>query len=95
MDFTVSNQTLDCLEEVIYDINLELLKEVHTKFLSDLDFSELVTILENKKKKNLLLKKKNQLKKTQLRRKRLTLPHECVSRQKSLGFFPYHYTISK
>ena len=57
MDFTVSNQTLDCLEEVIYDINLELLKEVHTKFLSDLDFSELVTILENKKKKKFIVKK--------------------------------------
>ena len=58
MDFTVSNQTLDCLQEVIYEINLELLQEVHQKFLGDLDFSELVTILENKKKKNLLLKKK-------------------------------------
>ena len=53
MDFTVSSQTLSCLEEVIYDINMELLKEVHTKFLSDLDFSELQVILDNKKKKKI------------------------------------------
>ena len=51
MDFTVSSNTLSCLEETIYEINLELLKEVHQKFLSDLDFSELETILENRKKK--------------------------------------------
>lgn len=57
MDFTVSSQTLSCLEEVIYDINMELLKEVHTKFLSDLDFSELQVILDNKKKKKFIVKK--------------------------------------
>ena len=69
MDFTVSNQTLDCLEEVIYDINIELLKEVHTKFLSDLDFSELVTILENKKKKKFIVKKKEPVKKKPIKKK--------------------------
>ena len=46
MDFTVSSNTLSCLEETIYEINLELLKEVHQKFLSDLDFSELETVFE-------------------------------------------------
>lgn len=58
MDFTVSNNTLDCLEEVIYEINLELLHEVHQKFLSDLDFEELESILKNKPKKKFIVKKK-------------------------------------
>ena len=57
MDFSVSSQTLSCLEDVIYEINMELLKEVHTKFLSDLDFSELQIILDNKKKKKFIVKK--------------------------------------
>ena len=57
MDFSVSSQTLSCLEEVIYEINMELLKEVHAKFLSDLDFSELQVILDNKKKKKFIVKK--------------------------------------
>ena len=57
MDFTVSNQTLTCLEETIYDINIELLKEVHQKFLTDLDFNELLVILDNKKKKKFIVKK--------------------------------------
>lgn len=57
MDFSVSSQTLSCLEEVIYEINIELLKEVHKKFLSDLDFSELKVILDNKKKKKFIVKK--------------------------------------
>ena len=69
MDFTVSSNTLSCLEETIYEINLELLKEVHLKFLSDLDFSELETILENRKKKNLLLKKLVLRKKNKLKNK--------------------------
>ena len=38
MDFYVSSQTLDCFEEVIYEINLELLKTVHKKYLSKLIF---------------------------------------------------------
>jgi len=57
MDFSVSSQTLSCLEEVIYEINMELLEEVHKKFLSDLDFSELKAILDNKKKKKFIVKK--------------------------------------
>ena len=69
MDFTVSSNTLSCLEETIYEINLELLKEVHQKFLSDLDFSELETILENRKKKNLFLKKLVLRKKNKLKNK--------------------------
>jgi hypothetical protein len=69
MDFTVSNQTLDCLQEVIYEINLELLQEVHQKFLGDLDFSELVTILENKKKKKFIVKKKEVVKKKPRKKK--------------------------
>ena len=59
MDFSVSSQTLSCLEDVIYEINMELLKEVHTKFLSDLDFSELQVILDNKKKKFIVKKTPN------------------------------------
>ena len=57
MDFTVSNKTLSYLEEIIHDINLELLKEVHKKYLNDLNFSELEAILENKKKKKFIVKK--------------------------------------
>lgn len=57
MDFYVSSQTLDCLEEVIYDINLELLKKIHKKFLSKLDFQELVYILEGTRKKKFIIKK--------------------------------------
>ena len=41
MDFYVSTETLDCLEEVIYDINIKLLQEVHKKYLTKLDFQEL------------------------------------------------------
>ena len=57
MDFYVSSQTLDCLEEVIYDINLELLKTIHKKYLSKLDFQELVDLLEGNKKKKFILVK--------------------------------------
>lgn len=57
MDYAVSSFTLDSLEEMIYGINVELLKEVHKKFLSDLDFQELIVILENQKKKKFIIKK--------------------------------------
>lgn len=57
MDYAVSSFTLDSLEEMIYGINIELLKEVHKKFLSDLDFEELIVILENRKKKKFIIKK--------------------------------------
>ena len=70
MDFTVSSNTLSCLEETIYEINLELLKEVHQKFLSDLDFSELETILENRKKKKFIVKKTNYEKKKKNKKKK-------------------------
>lgn len=63
MDFTVSETTLQALEETIYDINLELLKEVHTKFLGNLDFQELQNILDGKKKKKFILKIKPDKKK--------------------------------
>ena len=51
MDFYVSSETLNCLEEIIYESNLELLKKVHKKFLSKLDFEELLNILNGVKKK--------------------------------------------
>ena len=51
MEYTVSSNILDSLEKVIYDSNLELLKLIHEKFLSDLDFSELQNILDGIKKK--------------------------------------------
>ena len=57
MDYAVSSFTLDSLEEMIYGINIELLKEVHKKFLSDLDFEELIVILQNRKKKKFIIKK--------------------------------------
>ena len=63
MDFTVSESTLQALEETIYDINLELLKEVHAKFLGNLDFQELQNILDGKKKKKFILKIKPDKKK--------------------------------
>jgi hypothetical protein len=56
MDYSVSSFTLDSLEQMIYNINVELLKEVHKKYLSDLDFNELLVILEAKKKKKFIIK---------------------------------------
>lgn len=58
MDYAVSSFTLETFEDLIYNINIEVLKEVHKKFLSDLDFQELVNILENKKKKKFIIKEK-------------------------------------
>lgn len=55
MDFSVSTKTLQHLEDVIYNCNLELLKEVHDKFLSDIDFQELQNILDGKKKKKFII----------------------------------------
>lgn len=57
MDYAISSPTLDCLEKTIYQTNLELLKEVHRKFLSDLDFEELKIILDNKNKKKFVIKR--------------------------------------
>jgi len=51
MDYYVSKDTLDCFEKVVYDINIKLLKEVHKKYLKDLDFEELKKILDGVTKK--------------------------------------------
>ena len=51
MDYYVSKDTLDCFEKVVYDINIKLLKEVHKKYLKDLDFEELKNILTGIEKK--------------------------------------------
>ena len=56
MDYSVSSFTLNSLEDMIYNINVELLKDVHKKFLSDLDFNELLVILEAKRKKKFIIK---------------------------------------
>lgn len=56
-DYSVASSTLKSLEEMIYDVNVKLLKEVHKKFLSDLDFDELLVVLQNKKKKKFIIKK--------------------------------------
>lgn len=56
-DYSVASSTLNSLEEMIYDVNVKLLKEVHKKFLSDLDFDELLVVLQNKKKKKFIIKK--------------------------------------
>mgnify|MGYP000877314654 CR=1 FL=1 len=55
MDYSVSSFTLDSLEQMIYNINVELLKEIHKKYLSDLDFNELLVILEAKRKKKFII----------------------------------------
>lgn len=47
MDYYVAKSTLTSLEKVIYDVNIKVLKEVHKKFLKDLDFEELKNILDN------------------------------------------------
>ena len=57
MDISISKNTLDSLEEVVDDIVLKCLQEVHEKFLSDLDFSELEKIRKKAKKKKFILKK--------------------------------------
>ena len=51
MEYYVSKETLECLEKVVYDINIKLLKEVHKKYLKDIDFEELKNILDGVKKK--------------------------------------------
>jgi hypothetical protein len=51
MDYYISQNTLDSLEKVVYDINIKLLQEVHKKYLKDLDFEELKIILDGVVKK--------------------------------------------
>ena len=55
MDFVVASKTLSVFEDIIYETNLELIKEIHAKFLSDLDFEELKTILDGRKKKQFII----------------------------------------
>jgi hypothetical protein len=57
MDISISKNTLDVFEDVVDDIVLKCLQEVHEKFLSDLDFSELEKIRKQIKKKKFILKK--------------------------------------
>lgn len=56
MDFVVSSKTLNTFEKIIYDTNIELLKEVHKKYLPELDFEELKNIVDGKKKKKFVIK---------------------------------------
>lgn len=56
MDFVVSSKTLNVFEKIIYQICLNLLKEIHKKFLSDLDFEELKTILDGREKTKFIIK---------------------------------------
>ena len=68
MDISISKQTLSMLEEVMDDVVLKCLQEVHQKFLSDLDFSEFESIRKKvEKKKNLFLKKVTQKKQNHLK----------------------------
>lgn len=55
MDFVVASKTLDVFEDIIYKINMELIEEIHKKFLSDLDFEELKAIVEGRKKKKFVI----------------------------------------
>jgi|TARA_B110000483_G_C17963912_1_gene453173 hypothetical protein len=59
MDYYISKNTLDSLEKVVYDINIKLLKEVHKKYLKDLDFEELKLILDGIVKKTYHIEVKN------------------------------------
>ena len=56
MDFVVSSKTLNTFEKIIYDTNIELLKEVHKKYLPELEFEELKNIVDGKKKKKFVIK---------------------------------------
>ena len=47
MDYYIAQSTLKSLEQVIYDINIKVLREVHKKYLKDLDFENLKEILDN------------------------------------------------
>lgn len=51
MDYRVSSNTLDIFGELIDDIIHEYIKELHSKFLSDMDIQELITIYKGLKKK--------------------------------------------
>lgn len=51
MDYYISKETLSCFEQVVYDINMKLLKEIHKKYLRDVDFEELKIILDGISKK--------------------------------------------
>ena len=55
-EFDIASGTLTLLEKMVNDRMIELLKEVHSKFLSDLDFEELTSILEGIKKKKYIIK---------------------------------------
>ena len=58
MEFVISSKTLDCLEEVVRESHIKLLEKVHNKYLSDLDFEELVKIVDGDKKIKFLMKDK-------------------------------------
>ena len=60
MEYYVSKNTLDSFEEIVYKINLKLLKEVHKKYLKDLDFIELKNILDGIKKKTYFIEIDNE-----------------------------------
>lgn len=47
MDYYIAQSTLTSLEKVVYEVNIKVLKEIHKKFLKDLDFEELKNILDN------------------------------------------------
>lgn len=59
-DYFVSKHTLEGLEKMMYNLNVELLKQVHKKFLSDLDFEELLIILEDRKKPKFIIDLENE-----------------------------------
>lgn len=59
-NYFVSKHTLEGLEKMMYNLNIELLKQVHKKFLSDLDFEELLIILEDRKKPKFIIDLENE-----------------------------------
>ena len=60
MEFVISSKTLDCLEEVVRESHIKLLEKVHKKFLSDLDFEELIKIVDGDKKIEFIMKNKEE-----------------------------------
>jgi hypothetical protein len=60
MEFVISSKTLDSLEEVVRDSHIKLLEKVHKKFLSDLDFEELIKMVDGDKKIEFIMKNKEE-----------------------------------
>tara|TARA_B100001057_G_scaffold464144_1_gene519014 strand:- start:515 stop:709 length:195 start_codon:yes stop_codon:yes gene_type:complete len=59
MDYKVSSQTLDIFSELIDDLMKEYIKELHSKYLEDMDIQELYNVYDGIKKKKYKIKIEN------------------------------------